>query len=211
MVIGFSERQNSADEPPMDSIFNIEIVSNIESEINHIVQIDLVKPKSNATVTVVNDPDTDVLFGDYSDAYAIGTHVEMSNQLSVSISVDVLADSRGEGVECFTLRISAPDSEKRRDIFSCNKGENANDHFCYFTLCIDDMAAGRLVCCSPHNAFISGFCSQTILALLGSHPISTVHLNMGLQQFVLNQRAPQTRLIWLKWRYSQLTAMPPSH
>lgn len=57
----------------------------------------------------------------------------------------IYKDARREGLECFTLLITMPDSEDHPDIFRClkdddvcNKIDEDKHFFCSHTICIDD-------------------------------------------------------------------------
>lgn len=139
MVIGFNERGNIVAEPGQNTIFKISINSTILSERDHLVQVDVVKPKSSATVDVKDDSTTDALFGSIQEDGSIGENFTLlKGEESYILETTVLSDTRGEMLECFILRISAPDSVKHRDVFSCNKDEG-NSHFCYFEFCIEEL------------------------------------------------------------------------
>ena len=65
----------------------------------------------------------------------------METKFFKNLTTKIFADDLEEGIECFTIHISSPDSEGHPDIFRCNKDhEDADNFFCYHTICINDTA-----------------------------------------------------------------------
>ena len=62
--------------------------------------------------------------------------------LEVSIPplrVSIVADSRTEDEECFTIRLIPVNVPGRRELFSCNEDRSGEDnYFCETTICIED-------------------------------------------------------------------------
>ena len=152
MVIGFTTRESSTDEN--DPIHTIHVHST-KSEREHLIQFDLLETNSTATVE-----GTEIMEGsgqsDMVDARLPGIEIDGSitfndilliGSTGFNFTTSIVADTRLEGLECYTLRLSAPDAEGERDVFSCNKDEDgASNYSCYHTICIEDTTdpPGRL-------------------------------------------------------------------
>ena len=153
MIIGFANRTTVIQEN--DTTLNIRVNSMIKSEREHLIQFDLLETISNATVE-----GTEIMEGsgqsDMVDARL--PEIEINGSITFNdfllngstwfhITTSIVADTRLEGLECYTLRLSAPDVEGERDVFSCNKDEDmADGYYCNHTVCIEDTTdpPGRL-------------------------------------------------------------------
>ena len=150
MVIGFAERYVCINESsPIEGqdIFSISInvTSQITSEQVYSVQFRLQEGTTNATIEtkIPSNPNFDASFG--TRPSADGPIVDErdvaagSQRLSTELITFVRNDFRAEELECFTIRIISPDLITSREIFSCNEdGQNANNFFCFLTICIQD-------------------------------------------------------------------------
>ena len=140
MVIGFAERETNVYED--GEIHNILVHSDRTSERNHEVRFYLLKASSNATLVSDNETLIDAVFGvKNGDGSVMATKVLTNGTDMFNISTEIIKDTRSEGVECFTLRISTRDTE-RRSVFRCNK-DVTEGYFCYHNVCISDRS---LVC-----------------------------------------------------------------
>ena len=135
MVIGFTERETIVYED--GEIHNIRVHSDRTSERNHRVMFYLLKTSSNATLVSDNEMLIDAVVGEKNgDGSVMASKVLMNGTDEFNISTEIVMDTRPEGVECFTLQISTPDTD-RRSIFSCDK-DVTNGYFCYHNVCISD-------------------------------------------------------------------------
>ena len=147
MTIGFAKRTTVIQEN--DTTLNIRVNSTIKSEREHLIQFDLLETRSTATVEGTMD---EILEGsrqsDMVDARLPGIKINGSitfddilliGSTGFNFTTSIVADTRLEGLECYTLRLSAPDAEGERDVFSCNKDKDgASNYFCHHTICIED-------------------------------------------------------------------------
>ena len=116
-------------------IHAIEIRSNITSERDHPIKVDIIMTKSTATVTSNSTTqNSDVSIGNLMNG-EIELELDPGERV-VTINAQVFSDQKPEGKECFILRIS-PDDAYRHD-FMCDKSEDAENYYCYHTFCIED-------------------------------------------------------------------------
>ena len=147
-MIGFEERTTIIRENDTD--VDILVHSTTESESNHLIQFDLLKTISNATVEQAGGSEssdmTDAIFGRLDDGSITFDAILLNETTELTITTSIVADTRLEGTECFTLRLSAPDAAGQRDVFKCNKDDNDDGYYCSHTLCIKDAVdpIGRL-------------------------------------------------------------------
>ena len=155
MIIGFANRTTVVQEN--DTTLNIRVNSMIKSEREHLIQFDLLETISTATVEGTLD---EMMEGsgqsDMVNVRLPGIEINGSitfedilliGSTGFNFTTSIVADTRLEGLECYTLRLSAPDAKGERDVFRCNKDEDmANGYFCYHTICIEDTTdpPGRL-------------------------------------------------------------------
>ena len=158
--IGFAERCQTVSEseaPSGDDGYYItaRINSAGSERRDYPVRIRVTSP-INTTVEGINiqfDPLFDVLFGsrlniDYPITYDLDVPRDV---YSTSVSAFIRQDFTPEGLECFTLRISAPDAPGFRDISSCNEDStNPADYFCQHTICIQDDDGKRFIVCDTY-------------------------------------------------------------
>ena len=144
MVIGFTQRIRTVSEDSDNFTINIDIatLSVSEREQKMIFRLEsgstaIVEPFNNDT-----NPLLDALFGS-----RLGPHDPLEESFSLEpledsippLRVSIIADSRPEAEECFTIRLIPVDVPGRRELFSCNEdGSREDNYFCETTICIGD-------------------------------------------------------------------------
>ena len=158
--IGFAERSQTVSEseaPSGDDGYYITVrINSAGSERrDYPVRIRVTSP-INTTVEGINiqlDPLFDVLFGsrlNIDDPITYDLNVP-TDVYSTSVSAFIRQDFTPEGLECFTLRISAPDAPGFRDISSCNEDStHPTDYFCQHTVCIQDDDGKEFIVCDTY-------------------------------------------------------------
>ena len=148
-MIGFDKRYTHVNETA--GALSIRVHSKTKSESEHLIQFDLLETVSNATVNAegsVPSDMTDAMFGRLLDGSITLNASLLKGTTELNITTSIVPDTRLEGVECYTLRLSAPDVDGQRDVFKCNKDKDdrADDFFCSHTVCIKDAVdpIGRL-------------------------------------------------------------------
>ena len=149
MVIGFTQRNRTVSENDgfkgQDNFtINIDIATLrvSEREQKMIFRLEsggtaIVEPINNDT-----NPLLDALFGSRLDPHDPLEEFFSLEPLEDSIpplKVTIVADSRPEAEECFTIRLIPVDVPGRRELFSCNEdGSGEDNYFCETTICIED-------------------------------------------------------------------------
>ena len=171
MVIGFADRETNVYED--GEIHNILVQSDKTSERNHEVRFYLLKASSTATLVSDNETLIDAVFGvKKEDGSVMATKVLTNGTDMFNISTEIIKDTRSEGVECFTLRISTRDTE-RRSVFRCNK-DVTKGYFCYHNVCISDEEIGAYVCACVHACVCDAqahvcTCNICVVCMFKSH------------------------------------------
>ena len=169
MVIGFTVDAEKVDEG--NRSHTIEISSNIKSERDHRITVNLLMSRSNATVSgIESDPNIDASITNLVQNRI--TELEFKAGARVlNISAMVKDDNAPEGTECFILRIS-PDDSYRHD-FTCKK--DSNDYYCEYMFCIDDGGDGEFHCFNPLLLEVEFLpLLQKTPAVLSSQPLKLV-------------------------------------
>ena len=149
MVIGFTQRIRTVSENSDNFTINIDIasLSVSEREQKMIFRLEsggtaIVEPFNNNT-----NPLLDALFGSRFDPHDPLEEIFSLEPLEDSIPpqrVSIIADSRPEAEECFTIRLILVDVPGHRELFSCNEDSSREDnYFCETTICIDGRFAGN--------------------------------------------------------------------
>ena len=148
MYIGFTMRNDSVIESEGTHV--IEISSNIPSERDHPVEVDVIMTKSTATVTnSLSDPNTDASIRNLVNGEVTELELKAGSRV-LNLTVQVSDDARPEGKECFILRIS-PNDAYRHD-FKCKKHRGAETRYCYYKFCIEDGGDGKIQSPNPVSA-----------------------------------------------------------
>ena len=148
MYIGFTMRSDSVIESEGTRV--IEISSNIMSERDHPVEVDVIMTKSSATVTSSpSDPNADASIRNLVNGEVTELELKAGSR-ELNITVQVLDDTRPEGKECFILRIS-PNDAYLHD-FKCKKHQGAEEHYCHYKFCIEDGGDGKIQSPNPVSA-----------------------------------------------------------
>ena len=146
MVIGFTQRIRTVSENSGFENFTINIdratLSTSEREQEMIFRLEsggtaIVESFNNNT-----NPLKDALFGNRFDPHDPLEEFFSLEPLEDSIPplrVTIVADSRPEAEECFTIHLIPVDVPGRLELFSCNEDSSREDnYFCETTICIGD-------------------------------------------------------------------------
>lgn len=142
MIVGFTQRNITVPEDVGDYIIDV----HAESASERFHGFDFVVLNTNLNATVRGFPSeepADAKFGALRDLCLVEEDALLPNETTFfkTLTTTIVNDTLKEGIECFTILITSPDSEDHPDIFRCKQDhEDANDFFCYHTICIDDTA-----------------------------------------------------------------------